>query len=387
MAVYKQKDRDPKTGELVESGIWWCEFSFAGKRYRESTKTTRKTLAGDYEKRRRLELQRQHATGKRTESSTRMLRTVKDAVKAYCAGYDCPNHRAQSIVWVNGRAPHLERHLGNVTLFDLTEDRIREYMRKRSEEGAGNRTINMELLCLTRAVGTTWRQLWPAVPKLDEPCDIGRALSPEEEGRLLGAASKNKSHFIYAFIRIALLTGMRCGEIRALQLRQLDLQKRELRVGHAKTPAGEGRGIPMSPELLDTISGRVAWLEKTFGKLQPDWYLFPFCERTRPIDPTRQVTTLKTSWESVRAAAKVECRLHDLRHTAATKMAENDTPEATMKALLGHMSQAMIERYSHVRMDAKRKALDSLTLATPIFGVPMVSPMVGSQRRLKVVGK
>src|ERR1035441_9618017 len=99
MAVYRPKCSDMKTGALVESHVWWCEFSFAGKRYRESTKTTRKTLAGDYEKRRRLELQRQHATGKRTESPTRMLRTVKDAVKAYCAGYDCPNHRAQSIVW------------------------------------------------------------------------------------------------------------------------------------------------------------------------------------------------------------------------------------------------------------------------------------------------
>ena len=245
----------------------------------------------------------------------------------------------------------------------------------------------MELLCLTRAMGTTWRQLWPAVPKLDEPCDIGRALSPEEEGRLLGAASKNRSHFIYPFLRIALLTGMRCGEIRALQLRQLDLEKRELRVGHAKTPAGEGRGIPMNPELFDTISSRVAWLEKTFGKRQPNWYLFPFCKHTRPVDPTRPVTTLKTSWESVRTAAKVSCRLHDLRHTAATKMAENDTPEATMKALLGHMSQAMLERYSHIRMDAKRKALNAVELAAPIFGVPMVSPIVSSKRRLNVVGK
>ena len=35
-------------------------------------------------------------------------------------------------------------------------------------------------------------------------------------------------------------------------------------------------------------------------------------------------------------------QFHDLRHTAATRMAENDTPEATMKALLGHVSQQMI---------------------------------------------
>jgi hypothetical protein len=45
MAVYRPKYRDPKTGKPVESSIWWCHFRFAGKRYRESTMTTRKTLA------------------------------------------------------------------------------------------------------------------------------------------------------------------------------------------------------------------------------------------------------------------------------------------------------------------------------------------------------
>ena len=92
----------------------------------------------------------------------------------------------------------------------------------------------------------------------------------------------------------------------------------------------------------------------------------------------------KCRWESVRTAAGVECRLHDLRHTAATKMAENGTPEATMKALLGHMSTSMLERYSHIRMDAKRTATESLNLATPIFEVPKVSPKVKQKRLLMV---
>ena len=39
MAVYKPKYRDPKTGELVEAGIWWYEFSLAGKSIRESAQT------------------------------------------------------------------------------------------------------------------------------------------------------------------------------------------------------------------------------------------------------------------------------------------------------------------------------------------------------------
>ena len=50
MAVYRPKYRDPKTGKLIESEICWCNFRFAGKRYRKSTMSTRKTV--------RLEIER-----------------------------------------------------------------------------------------------------------------------------------------------------------------------------------------------------------------------------------------------------------------------------------------------------------------------------------------
>ena len=41
-------------------------------------------------------------------------------------------------------------------------------------------------------------------------------------------------------------------------------------------------------------------------------------------------------------------------------MAEAGTPEHTMLAIAGHMSRAMLERYSHIRMAAKREAVQSL---------------------------
>ena len=64
----------------------------------------------------------------------------------------------------------------------------------------------------------------------------------------------------------------------------------------------------------------------------------------------------------IRDDAKVSCRLHDLRHTAATKMAEAGTPESTMLSLMGHISRQMMEHYSHIRMAAKRAAVESLSI-------------------------
>ena len=45
-------------------------------------------------------------------------------------------------------------------------------------------------------------------------------------------------------------------------------------------------------------------------------------------------------------------------------MAEAGVPESTMLAPLGHMSRAMLERYSHIRMAAKREAVESLSIKT-----------------------
>ena len=171
-------------------------------------------------------------------------------------------------------------------------------------------------------------------------------------------------------VRVALLTGMRSGEITGLTWGQVDFQRRIITVGRAKTSSGTGRQIPMNDELFAVLSAHAQWFTKKFGAAEAGHYLFPF-GRPAPTDPTRPTTTLKTVWGSIREKAGVECRLHDLRHTAATKMAEAGIPESTMLALMGHMSRAMLERYSHIRMAAKREAVKSLSSE--------MSPTVGSQ--------
>jgi integrase len=387
MSVYRPKYRDPKTGKPIESTIWWCEFSFAGKRYRESTKESRKTLAVAFEKDKRLKVEQAYAGVAADSTPKARVRTVAESLRAYKGTYSV-GHRPKSIAWVEERSVHVERLLGSVSLMDLSEERVRQYMKTRLAERAGHRTVNMELECLSRAIGRTWRALWPKLRKLEERKDAGRALSTVEEGRLLGASIRNKSPLIGAFIRVGLLTGMRSAEIRTLQVERVNLQNRTLRVGQAKTAAGTGREIPMNAALYETLADQVALLREKFGPPRPEWFLFPFCNTVQPIDPTRPVTTVKTAWESVRTAAGVDCRFHDLRHTALTKMAEADVPESTMKALAGHMSRAMLERYSHIRMEAKRRAVESLTLADPSpMGLPQENPKVTQRRLLRVVGK
>jgi hypothetical protein len=61
--------------------------------------------------------------------------------------------------------------------------------------------------------------------------------------------------------------------------------------------------------------------------------------------------------------AGLQIQFHDLRHTCITKLAESQASEHTLMAIAGHVSRKMIEHYSHIRMEAKRAALDAIVNA------------------------
>jgi integrase len=70
--------------------------------------------------------------------------------------------------------------------------------------------------------------------------------------------------------------------------------------------------------------------------------------------------------------------LHDLRHTFCTKLAEAGIPEQVMLDLLGHVSQAMMKRWSHIRLETRRRAIEALERAGAEIsvGVPKEVPKV-----------
>ena len=108
-----------------------------------------------------------------------------------------------------------------------------------------------------------------------------------------------------------------------------------------------------------------SWYRGRFGELRPEWYVFPF-GKPQPADPTRPVTTLKTAWNNLRERAKVTGRWHDSRHTLITELAESGASDQTIMDIAGHVSKQMLKHYSHIRMEAKRVALESILKKQPV---------------------
>jgi integrase len=104
------------------------------------------------------------------------------------------------------------------------------------------------------------------------------------------------------------------------------------------------------------------WFLQKFGATRPEWYLFPF-GKPQPSYPTRPATSFKTVWGKIKTNVGIQGRWHDNRHTFITDLAESgEASDETIEQLAGHVSKQMLKHYSHIRMEAKRRAVDSLVV-------------------------
>ena len=194
--------------------------------------------------------------------------------------------------------------------------------------------------------------------------EVGRALLLEEKLRLLKVAAfrpewQNAAHAS----KLALNTTMRSCEIKQLRWRDIDFMGKTLTICKSKTEAGE-RVIPLNADAWDTVL-LLYRRAQGLGEIQPEHYVFPACKASH-FDPTRPQTTWRTAWRSLRAAASLPTlRFHDLRHHAITELAESQASDSTVMAIAGHVSPKMLAHYSHVRLQAKRAALDKLSVTRP----------------------
>ena len=350
--------------------VWWYTFRFRGQRILESTSSGSKNLAVRAERERRRQFE-EGMNGLKADKRPMLFAVcAKQYVDTNLAHWSKSNIRIETY-----NLKHLTTYFGKLLLTDIAASNIGKYQAQRKAAGASSRTINMEVGTL-RAIlrkQRLWANLQPDVKMLRTRSDIGRALSREEEMRLLDACRKSRSRSLYPAVLLSIHSGLRNQELRLLSWKQIDLLGRMLTVGKSKTTGGEGRSVPLSDTAWRCIrEWRTQWPEA-----MPDDYVFP-SERyglagesgyqhgtAVPYDvrPDVAIGSWKVAWTNAKRAAAVQCRWHDLRHTFVSRIAEGQVSDATIMALAGHLSVKMKEKYSHVRAESKRQAV--LTLDRP----------------------
>jgi len=390
--------------------IWYADFSVNGQRLKQSLETTDWREAKNKEK----DLIAQAQEGKLAPSSQHFGRLgFTEALDRYLVDRS-PRVSDKSNRSESDHAKPLRGYFGKMPIRSVSAETILDYIRRRKEQGISNTTVNMELGIVRRVLkrAKRWHFVADDCRPLPERRDIGRALTHDQKMRLLKlAASKPEWQLAQLAAILALNTTMRGCEIRGLRWREIDFLDRTITVRRSATKTDAGhRLIPLNANAWAAILELRQRAKLLFGS-EPDaeWYVFPHGEGQGPStqpknrpgpcvsvkpDPTRPMSTWRTAWRSLtRAIYCPQCdrlqrpgdkcenqkcradihdlksplhglRFHDLRHHAITELAESMTSDQTIMSIAGHVSVRMLAHYSHVRLDAKRKALNALSDGT-----------------------
>ena len=193
-------------------------------------------------------------------------------------------------------------------------------------------------------------EVWGVAPDGGNPCRFvqkykertrERFLSEEEFGRLgfvldeLEAEGKVSANAVAA-IRLLMLTGCRRGEIVTLRWEDVDLEAGELRLRDSKTGP---RQVALSPAAVRVLSAILRHADN------------PWVIAGRK--PGSRLSNLNASWLVVRARAGLEdVRLHDLRHSFASRALALGESLSMIGKLLGHRKVRTTARYAHLAQDS-----------------------------------
>ena len=162
-----------------------------------------------------------------------------------------------------------------------------------------------------------------------------------------------------AALRLLMLTGCRRNEILTLRWEHVDLEHDELRLRAAKTGA---RAVPLSPAARGILTA--------LPRQADNPWVFPGRE------PGTRMANLNGSWQVVRNEAGLEdVRIHDLRHSFASRALALGESLPMIGKLLGHRQVQTTARYAHLARHSVKAAARRIedSLAADLDSHPSVS--------------
>ena len=345
MAIFKSR-RD---------GNWWIDYYFQGRRKREKigpNKREAETVLG----KRKAQIRE----GKFFDIRRNEKIKFEDFTKMYLESYSKPNKKS----WQRDEASikHLNSSFGGRYLYEITSLDMENYKRKRMEEKAMPGTIDKELQCLKHIFvkAKEWGKIKenPAVKVKLLRIDNTRLryLEEEEIKKLVNACSEH----LKPIVIVALLTGMRRGEVLGLKWRDIDFNQRVIYLLNTKN--GEKRAVYMDEIVYTTLIG--------VKRREDSPYVF--CKKDgKPYGNLR-----RSFANALEKAGIKDFHFHDLRHSYGSQLAMKGYPLQAIQKLMGHKSIRMTQRYAHLSPSYERGIVED-------FGKKIgaiLTPKEGSRR-------
>ena len=350
---------------------WWADFSYRGRRHRLRSPDNSRAGAQAFEALLRSRIARGEPLGGISRMAPAPSFRVFSATwfDKYVKTNNRPSEQKAKRLILAG---HLVPAFGVLPLDAIRGDKIESYKAAKLALGLSPKTINNHLAVLRKCLRVA--EAWGTIAKAPEVVWLKAHphrddyLRPEERERLLGY---DREPFWRELIFFALCTGLRRGELVALDWSDVDLQRRTLTVRRSRvlritgpTKNNRERHLELGPKLCALLQQRTRQAGLLFGR--PDG---------TPLSDAMMTRAMR------RACPRLGIRhvsWHVLRHSVASYLAWEGHPMLTIQTLLGHSSVSMTERYTHLSSTLLASAAADLERGPRVLTAPQ--PATGGQR-------
>ncbi len=274
--------------------------------------------------------------------------TVADLAERYMEQHvaaHCKDSTAEGIRQLLDK--HVLPEFGKLPLVAVKRERVATF---HARLGGVPHAANRAVALMSRMYGMAAD--WEMVPDGINPCRAivrhrefkrERFLTDTEFRRLGEALAEapvkgGVSVHAVAAIRLLMLTGCRKSEILSLQWKDVDLEARELKLPDSKTGP---RAVPLSPPAVKVL--------EELPRVPGSPWVIPGQK------PGARMTNLDGPWRVVRERAGIEkARIHDCRHSFASRALALGESLPAIAKLLGHSQIQTTARYAHLARESVR---------------------------------
>jgi len=264
---------------------------------------------------------------------------------------------------------HIKPVIGDKTLLGLSPADVQAMINRHMKNGGSARLAQIIRNVLSAALHAAVNRqiLHRNVARLvDVPQDVHKERgfwSPEECGKFLDSI---KDHRFYPIFEIYFTFGMRRGEALGLRWCDVDFEEKVIHVRQQVVQMGKHifiaepktenskRKLPLLPHIGELLLKQ----RRKEPKAWPEALIFHSSTGT-PYQPNNVFRYFK---KKIRELGLPEISIHDIRHTVATMMKDNDVPVKDAQMTLGHASPTTtMQHYQHSSLDKKNKALSAIS--------------------------
>lgn len=217
-------------------------------------------------------------------------------------------------------------------------------------EGLANASVNHHVQLLRRVfnLAVSWEMLeknvLTRVKQLTLDNTVDRYLNEDQVKALVNVLKEDANRMVSMILLFLLATGARLNEALTARWDQLDVSNASWKIAAADSKSKKAKHLPLNTSAL--------WVIEQLDTKGRSEFLFPSPATGRPF------TTITRQWYRIRKKTGIPdvFRIHDLRHTFASRMVSAGRSLFEVQKLLGHADSRTSLRYSHLAMKSAQEA-------------------------------